>query len=415
MVIKGIIAQFAEESAFLWAQRTRAVDAPHFSLHDLARLDERLEAQIDGLRVAGEAGWDACAQVLGSDLPGDCFAPAILALESGMPSRVQAVLDAIGTDQTKACGLISAFGWIPGEQAAPQINSLLASEAPFQRYIGMAATTLHRRDPGHYLDKALVDQDPLLNACALRAVGVLGSRGMQHVPLLQESFNDADEGIRFAAAWSAALLGDGRAVEILRSFVEPASRFRRNALNLAARRLEPAAVLAWQQELARSPETVRLAIIGAGATGSPALVPWLIAQMAIPDHARAAGEAFTMITGVDLEREGLAGPWPDGFECGPNDDPEDDSVEMDPDGDLPWPNAELVAQWWDRHQGAFEGGARYLLGRPITGAHLSFVLQTGLQRHRAAAALELAIMQPGRPLFDVRAPGFRQRAEVQNA
>ena len=34
---------------------------------------------------------------------------------------------------------------------------------------------------------------------------------------------------------------------------------------------------------------------------------------------------------------------------------------------------------------------------------------TGYQRQRAAAALELAILKPGRPLFEVRAPGWRQQ------
>ena len=37
------------------------------------------------------------------------------------------------------------------------------------------------------------------------------------------------------------------------------------------------------------------------------------------------------------------------------------------------------------------------------------VLRIGRQRLRAAAALELAIMRPGEPLFEVRAPGFRQQ------
>jgi len=39
---------------------------------------------------------------------------------------------------------------------------------------------------------------------------------------------------------------------------------------------------------------------------------------------------------------------------------------------------------------------------------LKIVLRDGRQRQRAAAALELAIRQPGQPLFNVKAPGFRQ-------
>jgi len=34
---------------------------------------------------------------------------------------------------------------------------------------------------------------------------------------------------------------------------------------------------------------------------------------------------------------------------------------------------------------------------------------SNFQRQRAAAVLEMAILQPGQPLFEVRAPGFRQQ------
>ena len=42
------------------------------------------------------------------------------------------------------------------------------------------------------------------------------------------------------------------------------------------------------------------AIIMAGAIGDPEFIPWLIDQMKILPLARPAGEAFTLITGVDL-------------------------------------------------------------------------------------------------------------------
>jgi hypothetical protein len=37
------------------------------------------------------------------------------------------------------------------------------------------------------------------------------------------------------------------------------------------------------------------------------------------------------------------------------------------------------------------------------------VLRKGFQRQRIAAALELALLQPEQPLFETRAPGFRQQ------
>jgi uncharacterized protein (TIGR02270 family) len=82
---------------------------------------------------------------------------------------------------------------------------------------------------------------------------------------------------------------------------------------------------------------------------------------------------------------------------------------MDPDEHLPWPDPELIAKWWRQHQGEFQKGVRYLLGKPISVECCQQVLRAGRQRQRAAAAIELAIRQPGQPLFNVAAPGFRQQ------
>lgn len=412
MAIKGIIAQFAEESGFLWVIRNRVVDEPHFSLDDLARHDNRLEAHLDGLRVADEDGWDACGNNLGGEDPEGYFAPAVLAFESGMETRIRDVLKAIGENPAKARALISALGWIPRELAEPRIKNLLASTSPFQRYIGVAASAARRLDPGPLLDEALEDNNLILLARALRAYGELGRIiGLSDFHL-QYMLSDDDDGIRFSSAWSSALTGNAEAVEVLKNFVTTDSPYNEKALNLALRRMDQAAALSWQRQLADSPDTTRLAIISAGIIGNPILAPWLIERMNTPALARVAGEAFTMITGADIEQEELRGKQPEGFNAGPNDDPKDDNVALDADDNLPWPNIESITRWWDKNKGAFQSGIRHLLGKPVSAAHLRQVLKTGLQRQRSAAALELAIIQPGQPLFNVRAPGFRQLMEV---
>jgi uncharacterized protein (TIGR02270 family) len=83
---------------------------------------------------------------------------------------------------------------------------------------------------------------------------------------------------------------------------------------------------------------------------------------------------------------------------------------MDADLSLAWPDPFLVQKWWSARQGSFVKGTRYLLGKPITTESLGLALKTGYQRQRAAAAIELAILKPGRPLFEVRAPGWRQQS-----
>jgi uncharacterized protein (TIGR02270 family) len=103
------------------------------------------------------------------------------------------------------------------------------------------------------------------------------------------------------------------------------------------------------------------------------------------------------------------GEGPEGFTVGPTEAPEDRNVDMDPDEDLPWPKPEAIHTWWQRYQGQFRPGTRYLLGKPMSPDSLQDVLRNGRQRQRAAAALELALQQPGQPLFEIRAPGFRQQ------
>ena len=125
--------------------------------------------------------------------------------------------------------------------------------------------------------------------------------------------------------------------------------------------------------------------------------------MATPRLARVAGEAFAMITGAELAYQDLDRPWPEGFTAGPTEDPSDENVEMDADENLPWPDQAKIAVWWQANQQRFEHGTRHLIGNPMTLGWLGHVLRAGYQRQRAAAALELAIRQPGTPLFEVRA------------
>lgn len=410
--ITGILRQFAEEAAFLWFLRGNIVHAPLYSLNDLERFDERLEAQVDGLSVTGDGGWEICRSGLAGGVAEEVFAPAVLAFVSGDNDRINEVLDAVGENRGKARAVISALGWLPIEHATPHIRRFLGESAPFHRYLGIAASVIHRHDPGQDLNKAVTDSFSLLVARGLRAYGELGQSSELNGLRLHEYLTDHDDEIRFSAAWSAALVGNAKAIEVLKGFVTPISPYAENALQISVRILRPAAALAWQRDLAQSPETIRLATIGAGAAGDPVLVPWLIERMKTPELARVAGEAFTMITGVDIELDGLNGTRPKGFNGSPTDDPKDHNVAMDADDDLPWPNADLISQWWETNKGSFPGGIRHLLGKPIATGSLRQILGSGLQRQRAAAAVELALMNPGRPLFDVRAPAFRQRKQV---
>jgi uncharacterized protein (TIGR02270 family) len=405
-IIPEIVEQHAEEAAFLWLLRDAAVCAPHYLLADLVRLDNRVEAHLEGLRLAGDAGWEICENAMGD--AGEVFAAAVLALENGQPGRLQVALAKGGATPETQRGLISALAWLPYDKAEPHLKRLLTADDAASQRIGIAASAAHRKHAGKALVDALASKEAPLQSRAFRAVGELGL--VTSHTALRKGFSADDVTSRFWANWSAALLvSDRDAVANLQTLVEAKAPHHLRAVQVVMRRLEVRAARKWHDRLGGDPKLLRPAIIGAGAIGDPELVPWLISQMNAPPLARIAGEAFSMITGVHIAYQKLETSKPEGFEAGPTEDPEDEDVAMDPDDNLPWPDPEKIAKWWAANQGNFAKGTRHLRGKPLTPDWLRQVLREGYQRQRAAAALELAILQPEKGLYEVRAPGFRQR------
>jgi uncharacterized protein (TIGR02270 family) len=178
---------------------------------------------------------------------------------------------------------------------------------------------------------------------------------------------------------------------------------------MAMRRLSLHDAKQWLVRLVKNLHQMRTAIVAAGALGEPDVIPFLLDQMEHPEPARVAGESFSLITGARMDYDKLEGRKSEGFESGPTDNPEDENAAIDPDENLPWPDPALVKKWWDARRGGFSKDMRYLLGQPIAIDSIRQALQTGKQRQRAAAAIELAILNPGHPLFEVRAPAGRQK------
>lgn len=406
LIIKPIIEQHAENASFLWLQRDWAMRDPHYSLKDLAHLDDRLEAHIDGLRIAGDTGWEICKQALALNEPGEVFAAAVLAFESEDGQRVDEVVKVAIEAPENWRALISAVGWLSDEDYQRWVPGMLKANDLSYRRLAIAASVIHRQDSESALTVALDDPEANIQARALRAVGELKRRDL--LPVLQQKFKSDDAACQFWAAWSAVLLRDKSSLNVLKTFATAESPFLAQALQLMLRVMDVPSSTKWLSDFTQSPEVLRHAVLGAGIIGDPMYIPWLINLMTVPEVSRVAGEAFSMITGVDLAYDDMEGEWPEGFEAGPSEKPEDEDVAMDSDEDLPWPEPSLIQAWWEKNKNNFRVGTRYLVGKPITVEHCKQVLNTGFQRQRRAAALELALLQKDVPLFNTSAPGFRQ-------
>jgi uncharacterized protein (TIGR02270 family) len=189
----------------------------------------------------------------------------------------------------------------------------------------------------------------------------------------------------------------------------PEGPHRARAFRFALQAMTPGAAHATLQQLGGKPDELRWLIQGSGINGDPTYMPWLIRLMSDEKTARLAGEAFTLITGADLDTLQLWRERPEGLESGPTDNPEDEDVGMDPDEGLMWPDLEKAQKWWEKNSSRFQPGARYFMGAPVTREHCIDVLKNGYQRQRILAAHYLCLLEPGTPLFNTSAPAWRQQ------
>jgi uncharacterized protein (TIGR02270 family) len=415
-VVVRQLERLPHEIAWL-AQQRHALVRGHETLSRLQEFDERIEAQLALLRTLGPPGWKAAVAAIDEAGPGALFAPAVLAVESGEATRLDTVLAAAATQAAPGgCdrSLLCAFGWVSSRALQGLVAKMAAAPLPLVRQVAAAAMHLHRAPAGPLLPALLADADPAVHMRVLRLVGEVGIA--DSLERVREDLSHQDAGIRFAAAVSATLLGDrAAALDTLAAIAAGDSAHAREALLLLVRAIElPRARRLLQQMAATAAPAAgtRRLIEACAAAGDPHVVPWLIRQMADARLARIAGDAFTQITGQSLAAAGLAGKAPAQKPAGPNDDPDDEQVEIDGDDGLPWPDAAGIAAWWQAHGGRLPAGVRHFFGSPATPQQCHAVLRSGTQRHRRAAAQLLAVLQPASGLFNTSAPAWRQHERL---
>ncbi|AIC20790.1 hypothetical protein EY04_18330 [Pseudomonas chlororaphis] len=403
-----VIDQHIEEATFLAGLRDLAVHAPHYDLAHLLDLDKRIEAHLDALQIGGLKSLDLVLQQLNPNAQGEIFAATVLAFEAANTCAMTQLAEHLRAHPDGARYMGAALGWLDWPRVEPWVEKLLGSPEALFRCIGLAACGMHRRDPGAVLIAGLAHADAAVIAQAARMAGELRRRDL--MPTIRAHRHHKDAAPRFWANWATAQMGDEEALEPLRQFAEQAGEFQYRALCVLLAWQQRERSIAWIRQLMQNPEQRRIGIQAVGLLGDPVSVPWLIQQMSDLPHARVAGEAFSLMTGADLALLDLELQDLPDFDAGPNDDPEDANVALDPDENLPWPDPPLIAAWWQAHAGDFQAGVGYVLGLRQSESSYRQALVRGQQRQRIAAACGMARLRPTEVLFPTSAPAWRQKA-----
>lgn len=381
-IIENIVYRHAEDAAFLWLQRDRLVRASDAYIADIQNIDQKIHAHVNGLQIAGQTGWETAWKALQQfSEPGEMFVASAVAFALfDDETSFQELLTIIDTEPATQRGFLSACAWCEERHVIPVIKRFFQSGSIRQYEIGIAACTLRRLNPGNVIHFALTRNDPGLQVCALRATGELGLQ--EYARHLQNIFAHQKGEQHFWAAWSLVLLGDrGPALEQLCHIMQDTEHAcQSRALSLAIRALTFDHAYHYITHMGKHDGLLRQAIIACGILGASEGVPGLLQCMSNASLARIAGDAFSRITGVSLDEEGLTAEPPADLD-------DDDSISSDDH----WPDANKVGQWWQLHKIAYEPGHRYLSGRKLDKEHMLSMLEKGTQAVRRGVAIDLML------------------------
>ncbi|WP_341646006.1 HEAT repeat domain-containing protein [Thauera sp. SDU_THAU2] len=409
VVIRPLVERHVGDAAFYWLQHDQSATSALIDLSGLLHFDRLPQAHLDGIAVAGDAGWalawDALVRWQG---PGEVFVGAVLALRRADSGRLDQILEQVGHRPERMLrGLISALLWCDTHHVIPVIDTWTAPDAPIiqqvaaWRAVARSSALAAKPHLAQRLVIAMRHTKPVVRAAACRAAAMFGQ-----AEALLSSLQDEHPAVAAEAAIALASIGLLNGTSTLWQSVwkllqtMPAGGLART---LAERRL-----LRWVQHLALLVPTgipevprlldalpPRLGLRFALHHADPAHLPWVTGQMEDATCARLAGWVWQSITGIDLHQNGLT------RQIAP-DTPTTATDDLDPG--LPLPDMQKIAAY-----PVALPAAPALLGKPLDRAQQMALLAHAPQVLRWNAARRMASGNGG-SVMNIRACARTQRA-----
>jgi len=291
-IVPDIVRQHVEQAAFLWAQRDMLAAQEPPDEKVIAGIDRRLEANLDGVRVAGPAAWPFIIAAY-DDFPetGELFLYGWTAIEQTDGRRILEAVELGRTRDDEARGLVGALAWHDAKAIGPLVRNWIASEDEFKRYLAAAACLGHGVDPKDLLVRLVRDPDARVRATSLRLAGKVKRADL--VREIAAALESQHEPVRLSSALALNDLGfAAQAKPELQKQVLANGPDALVALRAIVKVGPDKDVRAWMGGLLKSPDTAPLAVRGAGMLGDRTILNWLIHQMRNPALAVAAGGAL---------------------------------------------------------------------------------------------------------------------------
>ena len=290
-----ILEEHLEELDFLWEQRERMVFAPDWTIRQLADLEERAEAHLDGLRIGEPRSVELARPLLGGER-GAATAAALTLLAIGSGELAAEVMRALGEVKPGAAdGIRIALRHADVSALVDRLYEMAMGSDPFRRAVAADVLAFHRLRPPPELERLLVHDDPAVQRLGWGAVGRFGR------PLaardVEQALRSDDTLVRRLALEAAARARLKETLTICRKSAAGPRRVPEAVAFLGV--IGDADDVTVLRAALADAEAATAALAGLGALGVPAAVPLLLQAMARPDVAAEAGEAFVRLAGVD--------------------------------------------------------------------------------------------------------------------
>lgn len=411
-----VYEEHLDEAAFRWSQWEKALDAPDYTLAEVAELEELLAAHLDGLVLGGtRVARRLLEPALASDEPERVVAAALALLGGEEPPGPSAVLAAL---PLAAPAMLPAFrralelalpSAIPAEftsllkkeEAAPELLALVFDTLSAQGLVTLPLCSPFFSHP-----------EPQVAAAALRAAGgyaAVNARLPLDPGVVQRALESPEPVLRDAAIVAGLLGGHRRAwtaCQAVAASPSPDGRLPRLLLALGGDERDTARLVELLSHEAPRPEV----LWALGFTGSIAAAEACLEWMRQAPVAALAGEAFSAITGLRIE-----GPYATERQEPEAEESLDANLVPGPEAALPLPQADAVAEWWREARTRMDARKRYLAGQPWTPQGLLDALASAPMRRRHVLALDLELRSRGSLRVPTRAFAARQRAAWEQA
>jgi uncharacterized protein (TIGR02270 family) len=412
-----IYEQHLDEAAFRWSQWEGALDAPDFTLEEVAELEEHVAAHVDALVLGGERVAERLLfPALAEGEPERLVAAALALLQAEAPFGPAALLAALPTAEPPAlAALRRAFELAPSPAIPLEVPALLKREDAIPGLLALVLDTLgaHGLATAPLCTPFLAHPEPQVAAAALRAA----SRARLPVDsgVLQRALDSEEPGLRDAAILTGLMAGQRAAWAACQASATsraPGSRLPLLLLGMSGDERDVKRLLELLPD-----EKLRPDVLWAlGFSGRVEAADACVELLRHKPVAALAGEAFSAVTGLRIAEQYAAGPEEEDEALPPLEEEDlDADLSSKPEDALPRPQADSVVAWWREARPRLDAKQRYLAGQPFTPQALLEALASAPMRRRHGLALELALRSRGGLQVPTRSFVTRQVAAWKEA